>query len=223
MFRLFSAVLALVVCALAGAAQAEILNPPLTVPHYPWVYSIQVEVNYDAVTGEFSAVGIPWDFNVSDTETLAIYDEAVEPYTWATFSLTATISSTGQASGAELTVTGDYNGTFETLFHSTDLQQFGFDKSFGYDFAADKFEFVFAQGADATLGTAGEPVAVYVHGAGSHTPSGQAPTDWSTSFTNKSANGAVNGYSDTYYMPEPSMSAVLALGGLLFLRRRRRR
>ena len=190
----------LAVCLFASAASAERLN--LSHPHYPLVASDFIDVTYEPTGGGggggiLTAIGYSAELNMDEGSSETLYGD---------FILTVDINpATGEATGGTLEVTEDYV-TGVQLFYSEQLTAFGWGTLAGDDI----FECVFAQQGN-MLAPDGEPVGVIMATVGA-----AAPWDFSNSFD----NGSGNGYSKTFYLPEPSVGALLTVFGLGLLRRR---
>ncbi|MCK4602509.1 MAG: PEP-CTERM sorting domain-containing protein, partial [Phycisphaerae bacterium] len=201
---------ALTVCILCipiNSARGELLN--LSIEHYPRTYSLDIQVTYDPDAGPdgnglLTADGWPWE-HYEDADD-GVYD------IWnGVFDLDVVIDpTTGQAVSGTLNVTGDPYGSLETLFYSTTLTQFGC----GGD---DLFEFVFTQ-EGAGIPPEGAPIGIILSAVSITEFDENNEPVFDTYFDN---NG--NGYSNTFYLPEPSSAVLLALVGLGLLRRRRLR
>ncbi|NQU75378.1 MAG: hypothetical protein HQ546_03555 [Planctomycetes bacterium] len=202
------AMVAICVCITADDARAELLN--LSLSHYPRLYGGAAQVTYvpPAVPGEtgvLTVVGQSWE----------IYEDENGTTTWlyaGDLTLEAVIDpGTAQAVSGSLSVTGDPQGFLEDLFSSAQLTQFGFGGN-------DLFEFVFIQ-AGQGIPLDGEAIGVIVSGVSiddSIFSEGNLPA-FDIYFAN---NG--NGYTNTFYLPEPTCAAFLMLAACGAVRRRRR-
>lgn len=192
---------------LAVPTQAALLD--LSVEHYPRVWSVSTQVTYDpngvvdADKGLFVADGSASELYTDGTSTVGIVP--------GDFHLEAVIlMATGEALSGSLSVTGTVDGNLETLFSSTALTDFG------YLTAADMFEFLFVQEGSG-LPPEGGTVGVILMGV-SVLGSEYGSPPFSDYFDN---NG--NGYSNTFYLPEPTSAMLMMLAGVGFLRRARSR
>jgi len=190
----------------AGSSYAELLN--LTVEHYPRVYSTFVQVDYDpagaGANGLLEASGWTWDLYEDETSmSWPIYS--------GEFLLSVEIDkATGQGVSGSLDVTGDPYGPLETLFYSTTLTAFGY----GGD---DLFECLFTQEGSG-LPPVGEPIGIIMNAVSIDDlifSEGVEP-GWDVAFSNGG-----DGYSNAFYLPEPSSMALLGLAGLGLISRRR--
>jgi len=134
-------------------------------------------------------------------------------YLYGDFTLIVDIDpATGAGLSGSLELTEDYL-TGVQVFYSQTLTGFGF----GTEATDDILEFTFTQEGD-MLAPDGEPVGVILSVVGA-----SAPWDWMSPFDNLIGGqpGTGDAYSDTFYLPEPSMAAMLGLGSVLLLSRRR--
>jgi len=198
----------LLMCVLSiftGSVQAELLN--LSLEHYPRVYSTFVQVDYDpagaGANGLLTASGWTWD----------LYEDATQaswPIYAGDFLLSVEIDpATGQAVSGSLDVTGDPYGSLETLFYSNNLTAFGY----GGD---DLIECLFLQEGSG-LPPEGALVGIIMNAVSIDDlvfSEGVVP-DWDVAFSNTG-----NGYSNTFYLPEPSSVVLLGLAGFGVISRR---
>jgi hypothetical protein len=179
----------------------------------PDIASAYILTSYESTTGAFRAEGQTVMLNPSgDFLGMALQS----------FILTATIDSAGVASGGTLTVRGDYGGTDQLLFYSTDLVAFGFG-------AANKFEFVFTQDSvlgDHSLAAAGAQLGTIMTDVSGLHFAGDVP-NFLNSFQSDQLTGMPDwgtGSADTFMIAVPLPTGALASGvGLAVVAVRRRR
>jgi len=193
----------------SSPASATLLG--LTPPHYPEAHSISISVAYDAdgggggygllTAGDGIFNGYTELVNTSSTTTIWLWD--------GFFQLTAVIDSNGVGQSGTLSVTGDLDGmNTVTLFSSTHLLDFGSG-------ADDLFEFLFRQDGDTDLGVLdGDTIGVVLDAR-------EIDFGISTPVFNSDWSGDGQALSDTFYFPEPTTLALLMLGGVSLIRRRR--
>jgi len=186
----------------AGAAQGDLLN--LSRDHYPRVYTGSILVTYDADgagdKGLLIAEGWPMQVDSSDIDTVDLWD--------GIFYLECVIDpATGTAESGILEITGDLDGVNTvTLIESTILTAFGSG-------AEDLFEFTFTQEGTTPLVPDGHTVGVILDGREVFEFS---VPDFSSDFTNDGWGNA-----ESFFMPEPTTMAIVGLGVIGILRRRR--
>jgi hypothetical protein len=191
----------------------------LNVEHYPVVFAPGVYITYDPAgapdgKGLLTAVGYPDVFDIDGNNPTASI--ALDPQDWDdNFILTAVIEpTTGEALSGTLLVQGitlDPAGgyvsplTSPDMFYSTILTGFSVRPS-------QLFEFTFQQ-EGAMIPPDGEPIGVILSGV-----SIPGEPDFTVAWENNA-----NGFSNTFYMPEPaSMITLLVVAGAGLARRRRR-
>jgi len=197
------------------SAHAELI--PLDLEHYPRVYSNAVQVDYDA-DGGGGGGGCTLGLLTASGWTYDLYEENADdslPLYAGDFLLEVVIDPlTDTAVSGTLSVTGDPYGPLQNMFSSSTLktwQPFGF----GGD---DLFEFQFIQDSTPGLPPEDEVLGIILSGVGIPNDifaEGVLPT-FDVDFSNTG-----NGYSNTFWLPEPSTAVMLGLGALGFMRRRR--
>jgi len=196
--------IALLVAVLPVITQAAPLG--LFRNHYPLVVSDWISISYDpndpngGGNGVFVASGYSNVVNISEGNS--------HPANFGTFALTAVIvpSSGEELSGTLLVTELDGYSNPTTLFSSSTIKDFGFC-------AEDMFEFLFTQ-EDGTLAPLGATLGIILDGR-------NAIGEFSEPRFDISFSGDGSATSDSFYIPEPAGVALLTLGGLGLLRRRR--
>jgi MYXO-CTERM domain-containing protein len=188
------------------SADAAFLGLPLVEP--PDIAAGFIDISYDAVTDSFEAVGFALEYDDDGSV-------PAETITNGAFNLSATVNSSGVATGGSVTVGGSVLGFGPTLL-TGDLVAIGFD-----DAGGQVLEFLFDI-------TGGDLQAEYGGGGGQFgiimdTRAGGYSGDWSKSFDNLVGGlaGTGAGVADIKPVPGPAGLALLALGGLGCRRRRR--
>jgi len=197
-------------CVLACGAVSHAMPLDL-IQRNPDVYASDMTVHYDVGAGTFTAEGTPFLYNVPPLSFIT----GARSYT-----LTATIDASGNASNASLTVTGattggSGSGSDEVLLTGADLMEFGFypDGSTGNP----TFEFLFASvGGSLAPDLGGWPLGVIITATDpSNQFSGSFTVDYRTELAQSDSFG---------YAPEPASMSVFAAGAIaLALRRARAR
>jgi len=195
----------------SGPVRAELID--LDIEHLPRLYALDVQVDYDADGGGggmglLTAEGLSWDLYQPPA------GDAVEM--WAgVFDLSAVIDPvTDTVVSATLYVSGDPDFVEVPLFTSATLTPWRPNFGFGGN---DLLEFIFEQEGPG-LPPEGEQIGVIINGVSISDAifaEGVLPT-FAEDFHNSG-----NGYSDTFFLPEPATAAFLALGALALRRRRR--
>lgn len=195
--------LAVVLFGIACNAQAASLG--FTLLDVPDIASFNIDVAYDAGTDTLTATGFALTIDYSETD-------PAENITDGSFSVVATIDSTGAISGGTVTITGTVpvlgfnSGTLLT----GDLTDFGFP-----DAGGDPLEFLFDV-------TGGDAAALYGDKGGikliAFAPAGGGFTgDWTTDWDNLGPFGFGTGEADTAAVPVPApllllLSALIGVG-----------
>lgn len=191
---------------LTVSVDAASLN--LTLTHYPRTYSGVVTVTYDA-NAVSETVGT---LTASGTSSQIFYDASPNyVQVWGTFSVEVDIDHGTKdfvSGSGTLIVDDDFFGQGQ-LFSSTAITAFGFSGN-------DILEFLFIQDGN-MLAPDGAEVGIILPAVS--IPDGLWGEGNLPTFTEDFANTGT-GYSNTFYLPEPSICILLALGGLTALRRR---
>lgn len=193
-----------VLVALAAGATSAVAAPLNLSPAIPDVASGFIIVTYNAGSQQFTASGF--------TQQISLPGPSSQPAGLRQFSLTATVSNAGVATGGTLLVKTDFGSADSVAFQSADLTAFGFD-------AINKFEFVFSQQAG-NLASVGSDIGTILVSPSLSFP-GNIPS-FAQSFTNDPFGlGFGDGNADTFLIPAPGATAILGLAGLFASRRRR--
>lgn len=193
------------VVGMSAGAHAAALN---LVPGRPDVFSNEVLVSYNSSTGLLTATGFTQNMVLTPggSQINLIGGGAVNM-----FNLSVTINNDGtigNGGAGSMSVKGDYLSNDVTLLSAITLSQFGFSNGV--------LEFVFsATGAGGTVNPGPQSVGVILSDAST----GAAFSNFNVSFSNASTGGL--GTVDTFVIPTPA-SAMLGLGGVLLMARRRR-
>jgi len=210
--------LSIVALAFLGPATASGALLDLNRLHYPLVYAGAIQVDYypnAGSTGEGLLTGVKSVTNPLVTVQLTDSDPGTTYM--GSFSLQLEVVSGGADDG--MIVAGGshqlrvaYKPTpmspEQVAFYSTTPLAFGYGPE-------DKFEFKFLQQGTTPLADDGETVAVIL-------PANSIPNFSYPSFGSEFHNNA-NGESNTFLLPEPGTCALMALGVMAALRRRRSR
>lgn len=193
----------------AGAASAVAAPLNLNLNPAPDITSGFIDVVYNAATDVLSASGFA----------LTLEDNGVPPATDfsnpGAFSISATVTGAGVATGGTLSIGGTVNGFGPTLLTGT-LTAFGFPNAPG----GNVFEFLFqvtggALATPAYYGLPGSTVGVILN-AGANGFNGS----FASSFNNNGGMAGMGaGVADTAPIPEPAALTPLALALLLARRR----
>ncbi len=181
-------------------AQAELLE--LTPDHYPLVFSDGIQVTYVA-GGSPEGMGLltasGW------VEELYEENDDVVTYLYGDFYLEMVIDpSTEEILGGELSVNDYENGPVVDLFYSQTPTAFSYSES-------GLMHILFTQEGEGMLAPNDEPIGIIL----------TCNTTISSLEGNFSNSG--DGVSSTFYLPEPSILLLLAVGAGIPLRRRRPR
>jgi hypothetical protein len=200
-----------VTCALstfiAASAHAGLLG--LTLQSYPDITSGFIDVTYNAGTDQFTASGFALSFN----------DDGLGPadnINNGSFLITATVNSSGTATGGALNIGGNV-GAFSSPLLVANLTAFGFQNSGG-----DLFEFLFTVTggtlAASHYGGVGATIGVILDANGANFNG-----SFNSNFNNNGGfPGFGQGVSNTgILVPAPGALAALLMAGLCGSRRRR--
>jgi len=209
--RVLTLVVAITVVFISNYSLADVpLLTDAAPKHYPLIFSAggdeTMGLSYDAngagsygvLTGTIYSAA--YRAGPTEEESFDLYD--------GYFSVSVVIDpNSGRGISGTMDLSGDPSGTLEDLFHSTTLTAFGQPVTPGSNLIL----FQFAQDGAGMLPEDGGTIQIIL-----------TDPSFNGSFASDFTHSAGTVYSDTYYLPEPISAALIALGGLPILRRRKR-
>lgn len=191
----------------------------LTIEHYPRVFSTFLPVTYGVATGDLTIGDYTiMDVYTSQTGTVELQSEDCRFYLTAHYNATA-----GAFDGGTLLIEGDYDddgqagGSARTLFESTSLTDYWYGETdlFKFLFSGTVVSPLLAQTGAVDIGVIIEARNLSTGTAYNSSKIISAPA-FDVDFT-----GDGNAYSNTFSLPEPGTLALVALGAISLIRRRR--